>query len=106
MNINSVFIRKGNENYNVVLEYLDEETGKSKKRSQGSLKKKKDAEKLLIEIKSSINNNKFQVPTSKTFVDRCYEYYNNTAKDFSPTTLKRANAVIKNYVTPFLEIKS
>ena len=105
MNINSVFIRKRNENYNVVLEYLDEETGKSKQRSQGSFKKKKDAEKLLIEIKSSINNIKFQVPTSKTFVDRCYEYYNNTAKDFSPTTLKRANAVIRNYVNSFFRDK-
>lgn len=103
MDINSVFIRKRNENYNVIIQFVDKETGKTKQRSQGSFKKKKDAEKLLIEIKSSINNNKFQAPSSKTFVDRCYEYYNNKAKDFSPTTLKRANGVIRKHVKDFFK---
>lgn len=103
MNIKSAFIRKRNDNYNVIIEYLDIESGKYKQRSKGSFKKKKDADKLLIEIKSAINNNNLQHPSTKTFVDRCYEYYNNKSKDFSPTTLKRANAVISNYVKSFFK---
>ena len=50
-NIKSSFIRKRNNNYNVYIEYIDEKTNKKKQKSQGSFKKKKDAEKLLIEIK-------------------------------------------------------
>jgi hypothetical protein len=74
MEIKSAFIRKRNDNYNVYIEYLDIESSKHKQKSQGSFKKKKDADKLLIEIKSAINNNKLQAPSSKTFVDRCFEY--------------------------------
>ena len=100
-NIKSSFVRKRGNNYNVYIEYIDEKTIKKKQKSQGSFKKKKDAEKLLIEIKNAINNNSLKAPTSKTFVDRCYDYYNDPVKDFSPTTLKRSNGVIGNYVTKF-----
>lgn len=102
-NIKSVFIRKRNENYNVIVEYIDEESNKKKQKSQGSFKKKKDADKLLIELKNEINNNNLFSPTKKTFVDRCYDYYNDPAKDFSPTTLKRSNNVIGNYVINFFK---
>ena len=55
-NIKSSFIRKRNNNYNVYIEYIDEKTNKKKQKSQGSFKKKKDAEKLLIEIKNAIKS--------------------------------------------------
>ncbi|EQF24508.1 putative integrase domain protein [Clostridioides difficile CD160] len=53
---------------------MEEETGKKKQKNYGSYEKKKDAEKHLIEIKSTINNNKFVVQSNITFVDRCYKY--------------------------------
>ncbi|MFL8474879.1 Arm DNA-binding domain-containing protein, partial [Clostridioides difficile] len=55
MNIKSAFIRKRGEKFHVYVEYVEEETGKKKQKSYGSYEKKKDAEKHLIEIKSTIN---------------------------------------------------
>ncbi|MDX5646603.1 Arm DNA-binding domain-containing protein [Clostridioides difficile] len=68
MNIKSAFIRKRGEKFHVYVEYVEEETGKKKQKSYGSYEKKKDAEKHLIEIKSTINNNKFVAPNSVTLV--------------------------------------
>ncbi|MBY2478696.1 Arm DNA-binding domain-containing protein [Clostridioides difficile] len=49
---------------------MEEETGKKKQKNYGSYEKKKDVEKHLIEIKSTINNNKFVVQSNITFIDR------------------------------------
>ncbi|MCE0608615.1 Arm DNA-binding domain-containing protein, partial [Clostridioides difficile] len=54
MNIKSAFIRKRGEKFYVYVEYIEETTGKIKQKSYGSYEKKKDAEKHLIEIKSTI----------------------------------------------------
>ena len=56
-NIKSSFLRKRGENYNVIIEYYNED-GKLKQKSLGKYENKKDAEKHLIDLKSSINNNK------------------------------------------------
>lgn len=97
------FIRNRYDKYYVYVEYTDFNTGKRKQKNYGSFDKKKDAEKALIDIKSSINNDKFQTPSSITFVDRCWEYYNNDAKEFSPTTLKRSKTVINKHIAGFFK---
>ena len=66
LHIKSTFIRKRGNNYNVYIEYIDKE-GKIKQRSEAKYTNKKDAEKHLIEIKNSINNNKFVVSNDITF---------------------------------------
>lgn len=101
--IKSVFIRKRNNNFNVYVEYVDSETGKLKQKSQGKYCNKKDAEKHLIEIKNSINNNKFVITKDITFVERCIAYMNDDAKDFSPVTLSTRNVVLTASIKPFFK---
>lgn len=95
------FIRSRYNKYYVYVEYTDFNTGKRKQKSYGCFEKKRDADKALIDIQSSINNDKFSTPSGITFVDRCWEYYNNEAKEFSPTTLKRSKTVINKHVAGF-----
>ncbi len=101
MNIKSAFIRKRGEKFHVYVEYVEEETGKKKQKSYGSYEKKKDAEKHLIEIKSTINKNKFVAPNSVTLVERCYIYLEEKKDDFSPYTLRNRKSVIRNHIEPF-----
>ena len=70
-NIKSTFVRKRNKNYNVIIEYYDEK-GKLKQKSIGKYTNKKDADKHLIDLKSSINNNKFIISKDITVVDRTF----------------------------------
>ena len=72
-NIESTFIRKRGNNYNVYIEYINEE-GKRKQKSLAKYNTKKEAEKHLIDLKSSINNNKFIISKDITFIDR-YKIY-------------------------------
>ncbi len=102
MNIKSSFIRKRGNNYNVIVEYIDEE-GKSKQKSQGKYKNKKDAEKHLIDLKSSINNNKFVVTKDITLVDRCYLYLEHNKKELSPTTISTRLTYIKKNIYPYFK---
>ena len=51
-NIKSSFLRKRGDNYNVIVEYYNED-GKLKQKSLGKYENKKDAEKHLIDLKSS-----------------------------------------------------
>ncbi|MFQ4259001.1 UNVERIFIED_CONTAM: site-specific integrase [Clostridioides difficile] len=101
MNIKSAFIRKRNEKFHVYVEYVEEETGKKKQKSYGSYEKKKDAEKHLIEIKSTINKNKFVAPSGVTLLERCYRYLEERKDDFSPYTLRNRKSVIRNHIEPF-----
>ncbi|CZR95382.1 MULTISPECIES: site-specific integrase [Clostridioides] len=103
MNIKSAFIRKRNEKFHVYVEYVEEETGKKKQKSYGSYEKKKDAEKHLIEIKSTINNNKFVAPRDITLVERCYKYIDEKKDNFSPYTLRNRQSIIRNQIKPFFE---
>lgn len=103
MNIKSAFIRKRNEKFYVYVEYIEETTGKIKQKSYGSYEKKKDAEKYLIEIKSTINNNKFIAPSKTTLVERCYKYIMMNEKKWSPYTTVNRKSWLKNYIEPFFE---
>ncbi|MFN1921803.1 Arm DNA-binding domain-containing protein [Clostridioides difficile] len=105
MNIKSAFIRKRGEKFHVYVEYV-EETGKIKQKSYGSYEKKKDAEKHLIEIKSTINNNKFITPNKTTLVERCYKYIMTNEKNWSPYTVINRKSWVKNYIEPFLKIQN
>lgn len=80
-NIKSSFIRKRGSNYNVYIEYIDENNN-LKQKSLGKYESKKDAEKHLIDLKSSINNNKFIISKDITFVDRVKKYYEIHLKTF------------------------
>lgn len=100
-NIKSVFIRKRNNNYNVYIEYLDESTGKLKQKSQGKHLNKKDAEKHLIEIKNSINNNKYIISKDITFIERCRMYMKDESKGFSPTTVSSRESILNTNIKTF-----
>lgn len=101
-NIKSTFIRKRNDNYNVYIEYVDE-YGKLKQKSQAKYKNKKDAEKHLIDLKSSINNNRFIINKDITFVDRYMKYINDESKNFSPLTKKKSKENFKVSIEPFFK---
>ena len=101
-NIESTFIRKRGSNYNVYIEYINEE-GKRKQKSLAKYGTKKEAEKHLIDLKSSINNNKFILSKDITFVERYKKYHEDPSKNFSPTTLYRRESTIKVNLEPFFK---
>lgn len=103
MNIKSSFIAKKRGYFYVAIDYYDADSGKVKQKLLKRFENKKDAEKHLIEVKSSINNNKFSNPSNITFVDRCWQYYNDEVKNFSPTTLKRSKTVIDKHIAGFFK---
>lgn len=100
-NVKSTFVTKKRGYFYVAIDYYD--NGKIKQKLLKKFEKKKDADKYLIEIKSSINNNKYILPTSITFVDRCTQYYMDEAKNYSPTTKKRYRGVINGHVSDFFK---
>ncbi|MGL4913910.1 MAG: tyrosine-type recombinase/integrase [Romboutsia sp.] len=101
MNIKSAFIRKRKENYNVIIEYLDENSNKYKQRSQGSYKDKKQAEVHLIEIKNSINKNKVVISKNVTLVERCCAYVYENEDTWSHYTVTNRLSWIKNHYEPY-----
>ena len=98
--IKSSFIRKRNTNYNVYIEYIDVD-GKNKQKSLAKYKTKKEAEKHLIDLKSSINNNRFIISKDITFVDRYKIYHEDPSKNFSPATLPNRMSMIDVNIEPF-----
>lgn len=98
--VKSSFIRKRNNKYYVYVEYEDE-LGRKKQKSQGSFENKKDADKLLIEIKNDINKEMFSVPKSITFVDRCYKYYEDKKGEYAETTLYSSANIIRHRIEPY-----
>ena len=101
-NIESSFIRKRGNNYNVYIEYINED-GKRKQKSLAKYENKKDAEKHLIDLKSSINNNKFIISKDITFVDRFKVYLYDKNRNFSPLTIKNYEDVLKNSIETFFK---
>ena len=100
INIKSAFIRKRNENYNVYIEYTDD-TGKTKQKSEGKYKTRKEAEKHLIDLKSSINNNRFIISKDITFVDRFKYYMYDPVKNLAPYTVRRMESMLRVNIEPF-----
>ncbi|MGL5717767.1 MAG: tyrosine-type recombinase/integrase [Paraclostridium sp.] len=101
-NIKSSFIRKRGNNYNVIIEFLNDE-GKLKQKSLGKYENKKDAEKHLIDLKSLINNNRFIINKDITFIDRYLQYLNDESKNFSPLTKKKSRENFKVSIEPFFK---
>lgn len=101
MNIKTVFIRKRGNKYCVMLEYLDSDSGKYKQKTHVSFTNKKEAEKALVDLKYSINNNKFSRPSEITLVDRCNLYVDGIKKNASPNTIDSYNNCIKNHILPY-----
>lgn len=101
-NIKSTFIRKRNDNYNVYIEYIDE-NGKSKQKSIAKYNNKKDAEKHLIDLKSSINNNKFIISKDITFVERYKQYINCKDRKLSPGTVRIRESFLSSNIEPFFK---
>ena len=100
--IKSTFIRKRGNNYNVIIEYRDENE-KIKQKSVGKYTNKKDAEKHLIDLKSSINNNSYIISKDITLVERCTLYAHDESKDFSPTTSDTHERTISKNIEPFFK---
>lgn len=95
----SSFIRKRNDKYYVYVEYIDE-VGKKKQKSQGSFINKKDADKKLIEVKNSINNDIYALPSNISFTNRCYRYYDSKL-GISENTIACAKSIVKKHVEPY-----
>lgn len=101
MNIKTVFVRKRGNKFCVMIEYLDSDSGKYKQKTYESFTNKKEAEKALVDLKYSINNNKFSRPSEITLVDRCRLYIDGIKKNASPNTIVNYNNCIKNHIMPF-----
>lgn len=101
-NIKSTFIRKRNNNYNVIVEYYDE-AGKIKQKSIAKYGLKKKAERHLIELKTEIQNQKYMFSNDITVTDRCYRYINENKRDWSPYTVKNRLSWVKLNVAPFFK---
>lgn len=101
-NIKSTFIRKRNNNYNVIVEYYDE-AGKIKQKSIAKYGLKKKAERHLIELKVEIQNQKYMFSNDITVTDRCYRYINENKRDWSPYTVKNRLSWVKLNVAPFFK---
>ena len=101
-NIKSTFIRKRNNNYNVIVEYYDE-AGKIKQKSIAKYGLKKKAERHLIELNAEIQNQKYMFSNDITVTDRCYRYINENKRDWSPYTVKNRLSWVKLNVAPFFK---
>lgn len=101
-NIKSTFIRKRGNNYNVIIEYYDDDN-KIKQKSVAKYTNKKEAEKHLIDLKSSINNNSYVISKDITFVDRYKKYIEDEHKNLSPGTIKIRESFLKNNIEPFFK---
>ena len=101
-NIKSTFIRKRNNNYNVIVEYYDE-AGKIKQKSIAKYGLKKKAERHLTELKAEIQNQKYMFSNDITVTDRCYRYINENKRDWSPYTVKNRLSWVKLNVAPFFK---
>lgn len=101
MNIKTVFIRKRGNKYCVMIEYLDSDSGKYKQKTHESFTNKKEAEKTLVDLKYSINNNKFSRPSEITLVDRCKLYVDGIKKNASPNTIYSYRNCVKNHISPY-----
>lgn len=100
--IKSTFIRKRGNNYNVIIEYYDNDN-KIKQKSIARYTNKKEAEKHLIDLKSSINNNSYVISKDITFVDRYKKYIEDEHRHLSPGTIKIRKSFLKNNIEPFFK---
>lgn len=98
--IKSVFLRKRRNMYEVTVRYISP-NGEVKTKCYEKFQKKKEAEKYLIDLKSSINNDKFKLPNNLTFVDRCIKYYEDKEHQYSPKTVNNAYSIIRKHIKSY-----
>lgn len=102
LDIKSSFVRKRGNNYNVIIEYVDE-NGKLKQKSLGKHATKKNAEKQLIDLKSSINNKNFILKKDITLVERYKQYIEDETRQLAPYTKYTRNNILKIDIEPFFK---
>ena len=100
IDVKSVFIRKRNNNYNVIVEYYNEEY-KIKQKSVGRYTSKREAEKHLVQLKNDINNNKFSAPKDITVVERFKMHIESNRDEWSPNTTKNYEVCLEQNIEPF-----
>ena len=100
IDVKSVFIRKRNNNYNVIVEYYNEEY-KIKQKSVGRYTSKREAEKHLVQLKNDINNNKFSAPKDITVAERFKMHIESNREEWSPNTTKNYEVCLEQNVEPF-----
>uniref|UniRef100_UPI001A9152C7 Arm DNA-binding domain-containing protein n=1 Tax=Clostridioides difficile TaxID=1496 RepID=UPI001A9152C7 len=77
----NAFIRKRNKNYVVYLEFGDEKTGKRKQKNMGTFDKKREASKRLNEVKESLYNDGFLVPSEITVSEFLLDFLNKYSEN-------------------------
>ena len=100
IDVKSAFIRKRNNNYNVIVEYYNEEY-KIKQKSVGRYTSKREAEKHLVQLKNDVNNNKFSAPKDITVVERFKMHIESNSGEWSPNTTKNYEVCLEQNIEPF-----
>ena len=100
---NSIFIRKRNDKYCVIGQYIGLD-GKEKQKTLVSCTSKEDAEKEKIKIKAALLENRFIDSPDATLYDRYMEYYSDPLKNLSHTTEYVAKKIGEKYAC-FLNVK-
>lgn len=108
---NSIFIRKRNDKYCVIGQYIGDD-GKEKQKTLASCTSKEDAENEKVKIKAAILENRFINSPNATLYDRFIEYYEDPLKNLAPTTIQRckkfaeSNKKVLNIKLSNLDIKT
>lgn len=99
--MSSGHIRKRGKRYTVVIELeRDPVTGKRLQKSLGGYKTKKEAEKVLFEAISKINQNEFIFPEKTLVKDFLKLWLDTYAINLSPTTYNGYKMIINNHLIP------
>ena len=93
---NSIFVRKRNNKFCVVGQYIGDDD-KEKQKTLVSCTSKEDAEKEKIKIKAALLENRFIDSPDATLYDRFIEYYDDPLKNLAPTTVYRSKEYGKSY---------
>ena len=93
---NSIFVRKRNNRYCVMGQYIGDD-GKEKQKTLASCTSKEDAENEKVKIKAALLENRFITSPDATLYDKYIEYYNDPIRNLSSTTKYVALNVGKQY---------
>lgn len=93
---NSIFVRKRNNRYCVIGQYLGDD-GKEKQKTLASCTSKENAENEKVKIKAALLENRFITSPDTTLYDRFIEYYDDPLKNLAPKTIYNAKKSAENY---------
>lgn len=100
---NSIFVRKRNNRYCVMGQYIGDD-GKEKQKTLASCTSKEDAENEKVKIKAALLENRFITSPDATLYQKFMEYIDDPLKNLSPTTIQRYKNYGKSY-KKLLDIK-